>query len=428
MNKALIKIAAFVLAASMMLSGCDNSATQEPSPTPTATVSQEPTPSPEASPEAEPEVTPEPSADDNLPPEEKIAKQAVDIIDMHMQKNLTYQPLKDPNNEFNLAAVKNTRMVGMVTGEYSVNQTKTNYGVGGTDLGVMFNHGDTTYIAFGDTFAKEGMKENWRSNVLAYTTDGDYTDGIVFDGMIMANTGAAKELLRGQKQDNIEVTKIPTGAIVIGDAFYMSYMSVKHWGVPGEWDCNYGSVAKSVDGGKSWQYLNDLKWPGDSCFAQMAPVRIDDMIYIPGISGGRSGVARMMRVPVSEYENFDAYEYLTAINDDGTPVFEKDALDRAYAILPRAVGEMSFMYNDYLEEWLVTYISGEDIVLRSAKNIWGPYSAPVTIAAQKDFPGLYGAFMNPRYVSEDGKKIGFLMSLWDPVYNVAIMECELERK
>ena len=88
---------------------------------------------------------------------------------------------------------------------------------------------------------------------------------------------------------------------------------------------------------------------------------------------------------------------------------------------------MSFLYSEYLEEWLAAYISGPDIIMRSAKEIWGPYSPPVTIAAQQDFPGLYGAFMNPRYVSEDGKKIGFLMSLWLPVYNVALMELELEK-
>ena len=88
---------------------------------------------------------------------------------------------------------------------------------------------------------------------------------------------------------------------------------------------------------------------------------------------------------------------------------------------------MSFLYSTYLEEWIVTYISDLDIIVRSAKSLWGPYSEPVTVAKQADFPGLYGAFMNPRYVSEDGKKIGFLMSLWSPVYNVAVMEMELER-
>lgn len=62
---------------------------------------------------------------------------------------------------------------------------------------------------------------------------------------------------------------------------------------------------------------------GDSEFCQMYPVIVDDMVYVPGISGGRDGVAKMMRVPVSQYEDFNAYEYLTEVKEDGTPVFQK---------------------------------------------------------------------------------------------------------
>lgn len=364
-----------------------------------------------------------------LTPAEQTRQEAEIVIEGHMKKNLTYKPLVDPEDQYNLNIVKNIHMIGMVTGEYSINQTKTNYGVGGTDLGVMINKGDETFVFFGDTFKNENMADNWRSNVAAVTTDADYTDGILFDRMIVTGTGVAKELLRGKKIDNDEMTKIPTGGICIDDTLYLSFMSVRHWGEAGYWDCNYGGVAKSTDNGETWEILENLQWPGDSEFCQMYPVIVDDMVYVPGISGGRDGVAKMMRVPVSQYEDFNAYEYLTEVKEDGTPVFQKgpEGLENAVAILQKPVGEMSFLYSEYLEEWLVTYISGSDIIMRSAKNIWGPYSKAVTIAAQSDFPGLYGAFMNPKYVSEDGKKIAFLMSIWSPVYNVAVMEMELER-
>jgi len=317
----------------------------------------------------------------------------------------------------------------MLTGEYSLNQTKTRYGVGGTDLGICIGKEDEIFIFFGDTFKHETMEGNWRSNVAAVTTDRDYTDGIAFDRMITTQTGTAKELLRGKKSDNNEVTKIPTGGICIGDTLYLSFMSVKHWGEPGEWDCNYGAVAKSTDDGETWEVLEQLRWAGDTEFCQMAPVLVEDMVYVSGIGGGRNGNAKLMRVPVSEYENRGAYEYLTGYGEDGSPVFEKgeQALESACVFLPKPVGEMSFLYSEYLGEWLVTYLSTENLVLRTAKDIWGPYSTAVTIAAQEDYPGLYGAFMNPHYVSEDGKKVGFLMSLWLPVYNVAVMEMELVR-
>lgn len=360
-------------------------------------------------------------------PSEKTRAEAEILLAGHKQKNLTYKPLQDPENQFNLKEIKNIHMVEMLTGEYSVNQTKSQYGVGGTDLGVSINKGNETFFFFGDTFKNEPMSDNWRSNVAGVTTDRDYTDGILFDRMISTKTGVAKELLRGKKVDNTEMTKIPTGGISIGEDLYLSFMSVRHWGLPGEWDCNYGSVAKSSDDGETWEILESLQWPGDSQFCQMAPVIEGDMVYVPGIGGGRSGSAKLMRVPVAEYENFTAYEYLTGYEEDGSPIFEKDALERACPILQKPVGEMSFLYSEYLGEWLVTYISGMDIIARSAKEIWGPYSKPVTIAAQEDFPGLYGAFMNPEYVSEDGKKVSFCMSLWEPVYNVAVMEMELVR-
>jgi hypothetical protein len=241
---------------------------------------------------------------------------------------------------------------------------------------------------------------------------------------------SAKELIKSKKIDNVEMTTIPTGGIAIGKTLYMSYMSVRHWGAAGEWDCNYGSVAKSVDNGENWEPIETLRWPGDSSFCQMAPVIIEDYVYILGITGGRQGAAKMMRVPIKEYENFAAYEYLVGLDEDGKPLYKtgEAAIYEAYSVLPKAVGELSVIYSEYLQEWLVTYISGTgNIIMRSAKNIYGPYSKPVILAAQKDFPSLYGAFMNPEWVSEDGTKIAFMMSIYDPVYNVILMECELER-
>ncbi len=133
---------------------------------------------------------------------------------------------------------------------------------------------------------------------------------------------------------------------------------------------------------------------------------------------------------MKDYENFEAYEYMMGYDEEGNPMYEKgtDAMYNAYNVLKKSVGEMSVMYSDYLEEWLVTYIDGSaNLVVRSAKNIYGPYSKPVIIAAQKDFPSLYGAFVNPKWVSEDGRKVAFMMSIFDPVYNTVLMEFELER-
>ncbi len=402
------------LLAALLLASAVGCQTREPVPAPT--------PGPTLAPEPTPKAKPLTNA-------EKTRQEGEAVIAGLMKKSLTYQPMRDPEDQFNLHRVKNVHMIGMVTGEYSENRTASQYGVGGTDLGLSVNKGEETFFFFGDTFKNEDQTEHWRSNVAAVSTDGDYTDGITFDRMIASSTGVAKELLRGKKTDGKEMTKIPTGALCLGGSLYLSFMSVRHWGEPGEWECNYGAVAKSTDNGETWDILEGLQWPGDSRFCQMYPVLVDEMVYIPGITGGRSGGAGLMRVAAASYESREAYEYLTGYQEDGTPIFTpgEEGLAHAVDLLQKPVGEMSFLYSEYLEEWLAAYISGPDLIMRSAKEIWGPYSPPVTIAAQQDFPGLYGAFMNPRYVSEDGKKIGFLMSLWLPVYNVALMELELEK-
>lgn len=358
----------------------------------------------------------------------EIPIQGKTFVEELSNKNVSYEPLKDPDNKYHLNQIINIHMIEMLTGENSSNKTLSRFNFGGTDLGVMFNKGDKTFIAFGDTYINTDHTGRWRSNTLAITTDSDYTDGITIEQMITEQGSTdAREVIQSKKIDHIENTTIPTGALVIGEDMYLAYMSVKEWGEAGSWNCNYGSFAKSTDGGQSWSKLEELSWEGTTHFAQMYPMSVEEMIYVPGITGGRNGEAQLMRVQATEFEEKEAYEYLTGYEQDGTPIFDKD-IGEAVPLIPGAVGEMSFMYSEYLEEWIVTHMyNNSDLVVRTSKQIWGPYSEPVTIASQQDFPGLYGAFLNPRYVSADGSKVAFLMSLWEP-YNVAIMEMELVKK
>jgi hypothetical protein len=76
----------------------------------------------------------------------------------------------------------------------------------------------------------------WRSNTLAYSTDVDPIDGIALDGYIVADKSWAKELLSATRVDQVEITVIPTYGFAANGSMYLDYMSVKHWGAPGEWE------------------------------------------------------------------------------------------------------------------------------------------------------------------------------------------------
>lgn len=339
-------------------------------------------------------------------------------------------PVEDPNAT--LRTIRNLRAVGMLTGEDSINKTRTNYNVGGTDLGIFIYHKNRMYIAFGDTFSGDGEGDNmtgdWRSNTMAYTTDLNASDGIRFDGMISnSKVGDKKaiELLSSDKVDNDEMTVIPTGGISLGNTMYLAFMSVKHWGVPGSWDVNYGGLAKSTDDGQTWQKLDAMKWT-DSNFAQLCPLVVGDYVYFYGIPGGRSGGLKIMRVKSTQIENMADYEYLSQMDSAGNPVFCKGNASSAMQVVEPDVGEPCVVYNSYLNEYLLTYLSGNTIGLRAAKHPWGPWSKYTTFVSSDDYPQLYGGFMNSVYTGDGGRIIYFTMSLYGD-YNVALMSITLSK-
>jgi len=61
---------------------------------------------------------------------DKGRQEAEALIEGYLQKSVSYKPLSDPEDLYNLSEVTNVHMVSMLTGEYSLNQTKTRYGVG----------------------------------------------------------------------------------------------------------------------------------------------------------------------------------------------------------------------------------------------------------------------------------------------------------
>lgn len=342
-----------------------------------------------------------------------------------------------PDSPFVLTGVTGVEQLQQLTGPVADSPNATDqYAVHGTDLGSMFQYEDKTWFVFGDTFGeREGVVGGggsfWRSNTMGYTSDTDPSDGITLDGMILDDaTGAAAELLPSKKIDNDEMTVIPTHGFAANDAMYLHWMSVRHWGAPGEWEVNDAGLATSTDDGKTWTVLDEPRWDGESPFVQVAPAHVTedgtDWIYFWGITHGRFGGASLMKVPATEVETQDAYLYFSGTDSAGEPQWS-EAVDDAALVVNDTVGELSVVWNDHLDRWLMTYLKeGTGVVMREGITPWGPWGDAIDVLTMGEQPGTYGPFMAEHMVADGGKTIYFTLSIWDP-YNVFWYKAELSR-
>lgn len=344
----------------------------------------------------------------------------------------------DPHKPFVLAGVDDLTQIAKLTGPGAINDTAS-VGVAGTDLGSMTTIGDKTFFLFGDTFGDRdpdsygGQGGFWRSNVSAYSTDDDPSDGITFDGWAPSDDiGLAVAMVEGKHEpdDTGEVTKIPTYGFSVDGALYIFYMSVRHWGDAGVWDANYSSLAKSADEGRTWSELTP-RWPGGSNFIQVATAHVEDggteFVYFWAIPAGRFGGVQLMRVPATtrDVEDQSAYAYFVGTSPDGAPRWSSD-MDAAATVVDGTVGELSVMWSTYLDRWVMTYSDAGNAYIREGITPWGPWGEPIELAAASEYPGLYAPFMNPRYVADGGRTIYFAMSLWGP-YNVFWYSVHLDK-
>ncbi|MGA5462037.1 DUF4185 domain-containing protein [Mycobacterium sp. NPDC050041] len=179
----------------------------------------------------------------------------------------------------------NTDFITAVTGRNSFNKTYDRFGIGGTDLGIMWDNGirdnpltpvneHQVLVAFGDTFYGDNpvRQTGWRMNTLfrsydntlsngMYVQDGIIHDPGTYSGSPMSVDRYSREII-GKYGYAVgpEVTIIPTAAISVPGAGvngatrqYINFMSVRSWDTPGRWTTNYSAIAYSDDNGQNWR-------------------------------------------------------------------------------------------------------------------------------------------------------------------------------
>ena len=342
------------------------------------------------------------------------------------------KPLKDAK----VLTVTNVRKVARVTGEplpgerlYSPNNTGADFDVYGTDLGIMWKMGvQKVGLFFGDTSGKGfevnkngGNGSNWRSNVVAFSSDMELDDGLKLDSMLLDEDGKAREICAGGKVNpHVYQTSIPTSAIRVGKMDCVHYMNIRDWGGKhGRWLTNFSSLYTSEDNGNTWVRREEVTFHPDSHFSQVAYARKGRWVYMIGTQSGRGDAAYLARFRGKDILDVSAYEFWNGTQKRWVRGDESAATP----ILRGPVGEASLMWHKKFKRWILTYqydpnydeapvTSKGAILYCTAKDItdWG--------APQLLYPSHYCAFLHP--LKDNGDKIWFISSKWGP-YNTFLM-------
>jgi hypothetical protein len=380
-----------------------------------------------------------------------------------------------------------TQFVSWVTGGYiygdpTLANTSTRYSVWGTDVGTMWDNGipddlSTTnidehqvLIAVGDTFSGPNSA-GWRPNTIFRSSDTTLTDGMTiadgqwFNGNMFGgaplgpNSTTARQIIF---PDGLPagVTLIPTAGISVptpgtqfGATQYLSFMSVKQWGSPGQWTTNYSAIAYSVDNGENWQVapssvrLNS-PYGGNTNFQQSAFVMGNDgYVYSYGTPNGRQGAAYVSRVLPQDILDVTKYDYYSAgspggwfglgatpagwyKNDPGkaTAVFGQDTGACGVANPGNQVSEMSVQYNKSLNKYVVLYCDQfNNVVMRTSDTPQGTWSSAKVLMGQQN-GGIYAPMMNPWSPSTQGTGTDLYWNLsLSSDYNVMLMRTDLTK-
>lgn len=307
--------------------------------------------------------------------------------------------------------------------------TATEWNVGGTDLGVIWEMDPGQYgIFFGDTYGSDFAPNpgnpgpnggSWRSNVLGFSSDKDLTDGFTISRMAEDSGGNAREIIAGGKDEsgNGDWTSIPTAAVRANGHDYVHYFNLRSWT---GWVTNYSGLYKSTDDGHSWSVCGNVRFGSNSGFGQVGYFKKDGYVYMIGTQTGRDSPARLARFRESDIENQAAYAYWNAVSEQWVVGDETQAT----VIIDDTVGELSFIYNQKHQKWIIAYFNADryNITMRTAEELTGPWSEPYELAAGSEYPQLYGSYFHPLSVSSDD--LYFTMSMWMP-YNVFLMKAEL---
>lgn len=315
--------------------------------------------------------------------------------------------------------ITNVCKVARVTGEalpgesiYNPNNTGSDFDVYGSDLGIMWHtRKNQVGLFFGDTSGEGfvinkngGNGSNWRSNVVAFSSDTDLTDGLKIDSMLLDSEGKAREICAGGKtHPEVYQTSIPTSAIRAGKLDCVHYMNIRDWGGPhGRWLTNFSSLYTSKDGGSTWERCHEVTFSPDSHFSQVAYAKRNGWVYMIGTQSGRGDAAYLARFREKNILDMKSYEFWNGERKE----WVRGKEEAATPILRGPVGEASLLWHKKFKRWILTYnydpnydktpITKKSCILYCTAEDITEWGSPKVL-----YPTHYCAYLHPLKDNED---------------------------
>lgn len=356
-----------------------------------------------------------------------------------------------------------------LTGDYdrhlnkpTLSQAITRYRIEGTDLGVSFEDGETTWLLFGDTWGPKSELHN----VIGYTTDKSPEEGLKLN-FVTDETG----VYQGIMIPGVSTTgafEVPTGGLVIDDQFYI-WITTDHSETIAMGRSLLATASRENARKAAFSKIYDLS---TTKFINVSPVRVknSDWGLLPQQEGDglllfASGKYRESQIylayqPLSQIRSKNAIRYFAGMKE-GKPLWnknEKDAQPIFWQSNPQ-VGELSVTYNSFIDKWILLYNHGDPrgINLRTADAPWGPWSDTQVIfhpwddkgychfihtdwrvdkcdnlhniGRENEWGGEYGPYQFGHFATgtDQATTIYFTMSTWNP-YDVVMMKAVLKLK
>ncbi|MFH1851766.1 MAG: DUF4185 domain-containing protein [Candidatus Neomarinimicrobiota bacterium] len=366
-----------------------------------------------------------------------------------MKQPFTVGEIRDLGPQF---TVNPDRMVGQ-DGAYSIRlRDRTLWFFGDTLVGER-STGTSLWYMDGKSIRPQALTEGWNKidsivhNTGALVEDRTGRAGIVNFRHIRGQDGKLKQLVNLLPGENHLTDRIWCfHGIELADKLYLYFQKIKL--IPAD-DSPfpvafevYGS-GLSVGDTDTWDFRrieyrgSTIVW--DHTMPQFGAVVLvvpgDRFLYFYGVlrdSGTGQQNVYVARVPATEIENFECYEYLS----DAATGRWSDDIRTAQVVFTGPPNELSVAYNKYLECYLTVHsqdVSGA-IVARTSPNPWGPWSSPVHLfqvrppEVKSPYPVLiYAAKEHPELAEADGKRI-YVTYIEFEEYYPHLLEIELVRK